>query len=394
MQIIYLNLPQGIVSIKVTNLKESEVVNMKSSEEKKRTGTKKVQKATINDVANLAGVVQSTVSHVLNGTAPISQETTERVLKAIEKLNYSPNALARALRQKSTRLIGVVLQDISSEFYAKCAASILEEARKDHYVVLLCDASFNNDNVKEGVNALIERRVDGLIFIGGGNDESIIQSALSAHVPVVLGDRHLRDLPSVEFDNETTVKKLVCALYEAGFRRFVYAGEPVAVQTNLEARYKGYIAGLLSCGISQKDSMVILNEELHHLKLESAYQLFKKYFGSMKKQELPEVILTSNDMIAHGFISAAKALNIKIPEDIAVVGFDDINISKYFEPSLTTIAQDEKMLGKSCYELFMKVIKEKTTEHIIMSQEIKIRESAVISKEILDRYQDNIFKNQ
>ncbi len=352
---------------------------------KKAEKPKRIQKATINDVANLVGVVPSTVSHVINGTAQISQETTEKVLSAIEKLNYSPNALARALRQKSTRLIGVVLQDISSEFYAKCAASILEVAREDHYVVLLCDASFNNDNVKEGVNALIERRVDGLIFIGGGDDDDIIQSALLAQVPVVLGDRHLRDLPSVEYDNEASMKKLICALYEEGYRKFAYIGEPISVQTNLEARYRGYIAGLLHCGI--KDYMTVLDEELHHLKLESAYQLFEKYFASVKREELPEVIITSNDMIAHGLMSAAKAAAFRIPEDIAIVGFDDINISKYFEPPLTTIAQDEKALGRSCYRLFKKVIEDRSTkEHIILPQKIKSRKSAVISKHILDNY--------
>ena len=101
-----------------------------------KTGIKK-KKATIQDVASLAQVVPSTVSHVINGTAPISAETQERVWEAIDRLNYSPNALARALRQKRTRLIGVVLQDISSEFYARCAASILEAAREDNYVVLL-----------------------------------------------------------------------------------------------------------------------------------------------------------------------------------------------------------------------------------------------------------------
>jgi len=348
----------------------------------------KNRKPTIGDVASLAGVAPSTVSHVINGTATITTETQERVQAAISKLNYSPNALARALRQKRSQLIGVVLQDISSEFYAHCAASILKAAREDNYVVLLCDASFNNDNVKFGVNALIERRVDGLIFIGGCGDEDIIKSACAAGVPVVLGDRHLNDLPSVEFDNESTVKSLVCALYETGYRRFAYAGEPITIQTNLEARFRGFIDGLRACGIDENNSTVILDEALHHLKLQESYNLFQKHFHDVPVDIRPEVIVTSNDMIAHGFLSAARRMGLCVPKDIAIVGFDDISISEYFGPSLTTISQDPNLLGKSCYQLFKNVIKgRKKTTHDILLQTIKVRESAVIPEDILKNYQ-------
>lgn len=356
---------------------------MKTSEVRKRVINKK---ATINDVAKLADVVPSTVSHVINGTAPISAETQERVMAAIEELNYSPNALARALRRNRTRLIGVVLQDASSEFYARCAASIMEAAREDQYIVLLCDAAFNNDNVKMGVNALLEIRVDGFIFIGGGNDESIIENILDANVPIVLGDRHQDDLPSVEFDNESSMKQLVCALYDTGYRRFAYVGEPVNVQNNLVARYKGFLEGIKECEI--EESTVILDESLHHLKLQTSYKLFEKYFHSLPEEKRPEVILTSNDMIAQGLVSAAKRMGLRVPEDMAIVGFDDIGVSEYFDPALTTIAQDEKLLGKSCYQVFKSMIKgKKKTAHDILPQRIVVRESAIIPDEVLRHYQ-------
>ena len=132
-------------------------------------------KVTIVEVAKYAGVVPSTVSHVLNGTAQITDETKAKVLRAIEALHYTPNASARNLRQKRTRLIGVILQDISSEFYAKCTASMLKEAVKDNYALMVMDACFDNNNVRAQVSALIERRVEGIVFVGGGNDEDILQ---------------------------------------------------------------------------------------------------------------------------------------------------------------------------------------------------------------------------
>ncbi len=347
----------------------------------------KKKKATINDVAQLAGVAPSTVSHVLNGTATITDETSRRVTEAVERLNYSPNAMARALRQAKTGLIGVVLQDISSEFYAKCAASILEAAREDDFFVVVCDAIFDNAIIEDGVRALIERRVEGFIFIGGGDDEAILQFIRAAGIPVVLGDRSFKDFPSVEFDNLTTVKNLVCALYESGYRRFAYVGEPVSVQHNLALRYEGFAEGIKACNIPKRNSRIIFDESLHLTKTSTAYALFNKYFSKLPEDGLPEVVLTSNDMIAHGLIGAAKSANISVPEQLAVVGFDDISVSRYFEPALTTVWQDEKQLGRVCYQLLKSVIdRSRRTAHDVLPQQIVARKSAIIPKEVLERY--------
>lgn len=340
------------------------------------------RKVTISDVAELAGVVPSTVSHVLNQTAPISEETRERVLRAVESLNYSPNAAARALRQRRTRLIGVAVQDISSEFYAKCAASILEEARKDCYCVLLCDAAYDHENLKKGIFTLIERRVDGLIFIGGGHDENIIQEAQKANVPIILGDRRLKEFPSVEFNNRKTVQSLVKRLWTAGYRYFTYVGEPPEIQDNLTERYQGFMEGVESCGIPRENIRVVLEEQLHKEKIKGSYQIFQKLLLKESGEKIPAVYITSNDMIAYGILSAAGRLGKKIPEELAVVGFDNIQLSEYFTPGLTTIAQDEKLLGKSCYQLFKNIIYGKAEErHIVLQQEIIARESAILSSE-------------
>jgi len=345
----------------------------------------KPKKATMQDVAKLAGVVPSTVSHVINGTANITPKTKERVYSAIQKLNYLPNALARALRQSRSRLIGVVLSDISSEFYARCAASILQMAQKDKNVVLLCDSQFNPQIAETGVNALLERRVDGLIFIGGAGDERIIQRAQLADVAVVLGDRRLtEELPSVEFDNFNTVETLVRALYQSGYRRFGYIGEPVNVQHNLVFRYGGFVQGLKNCGVLEKDITVILDDALHEIKLQSAYKMFEHFWENTPVEQLPQVVLTSNDMIAQGLISAIKRNGLRVPQDIAVVGFDDVGISQFFSPSITTVAQDANMLGERCYSLLQDILYgRKKTMHEVLHQTIIVRESAVISDEIL-----------
>lgn len=349
-------------------------------------------KVTISDVAKLAGVVPSTVSHVLNGTAPISPSTKERVLRAVEELNYSPNALARALRQKRTRLIGVVMQDVSSEFYAHCAASMLEEARKDKSVVLLCDAAFDKNNKKDGVAALIERRVDGLIFIGGGNDEDIIQEVQKANIPLILGDRKHDKLHCVQFDNETTVNHLVHALYDSGYRRFVYLGETIDIQTNLMDRYRGFQKGLEECGIPEEKVQVILDRGLETLKIQKSHEVYEKYFKDYKtNKEEPAVVITSNDLIAQGFITAILKNGCRVPQDIAVVGFDNNVASEYFYPALTTVDQDEKAFGQKCYAALKDLINgKKLKKEPMMPQKIVVRESAAIAGDILMKYQADI----
>ncbi len=346
-------------------------------------------KVTIVEVAKYAGVVPSTVSHVLNGTAQITDETKAKVLRAIEALHYTPNASARNLRQKRTRLIGVILQDISSEFYAKCTASMLKEAVKDNYALMVMDACFDNNNVRAQVSALIERRVEGIVFVGGGNDEDILQEIEKYNIPVVLGDRNDGKHPCVEFNNEETVYHLICALYESGYRKFAYAGEPLDIQENLKYRYQGFVKGLDVCGVPERDRIHVMTKDLHIDKIDGAYAAFMKLFTDEKGRPVPDVILTSNDLIAQGFVAAALSNGIKVPEELGIVGFDDISISKFFQPPLTTICQDKDELGIYCYRLLKKVIEgNREQEHVILKQKIQNRKTTRIPEDILSRYID------
>lgn len=345
------------------------------------------KKITIIDVAKYAGVVPSTVSHVINGTAQITDETKARVLEAIEVLQYTPNASARALRQRRTKLIGVALRDISSEFYAKCTASILKEASKDDYALMIMDACFDNNNIKAQISALIERRVDGMVFIGGADDEDIMQEVAKYNIPIVLGDRSDGKHSCVEFNNEETMYKLILALYESGYRKFAYAGEPLEVQGNLRLRYCGFVKGLDICEVPEENRMQVVTTDLHMDKINGAYRIFEKEFLDENGKPIPEIIVTSNDMIAQGFIAAAVAKGIKVPEELGIVGFDDIAISKFFQPSLTTICQDEAELGRQCYRLLKNIIDGKEEyEHVSLKQVIKNRGTTKMLNETLMKY--------
>lgn len=349
------------------------------------------KKATMMDVAKLAQVSVSTVSHVINNTAPISDATAERVRAAIEQLHYSPNLLARSLRHEKSHLIGVALNDITSEFYAGCIEGILEAARKENYNILICGSMGHSEFLESSVQSLLDNQVDGFIFLGGSNDEAAIKRISNANVPIVFADRHVPNFPSVEFNNEETFCKLVHALHESGYQKFMYIGESLDIQTNLLDRYNGYLRGLRECHLVNY-KMDMFRRSLFSCKMSNSYMMFDEILESFsEKKNRPDVIVTSNDMIAHGLISAASKRGVCVPDNLAVVGCDDINFSACYSPTLTTIHQDANYFGQSVYSLLRKSIKNEKFDQntrVIVPQSIVARESAIILPEVLKQMEE------
>jgi len=346
----------------------------------------KGQRSTIYDVARMAGVSAGTVSHVINRTAPISQETKERVLDAIKKLDYRRNANARALRTSDPKIVGIAVQDISSEYYALCSAGILQRAQEEGYAVITTDGHFSPEVLRSGVNALVERQVNGLIFVGGSRDTESYQSANAAGVPIVFGDRFVEGFPCVEYNNYETMYKLVQALYKQGYRKFCYYGEELFFQQNLEDRYGGFRDGLRDLGVPDCDVDVLLPEGLEDSKMRKAFELFQEKLEAlgMRTDHGKRVVLTSNDLLAQGVISALIRGGIRVPEDVAVFGFDNISIAKYSIPSFSTIVQDPYTLGIECFEMLLKRMRnpEEKLENVRLEQKVVLRESSLLDPQI------------
>lgn len=330
-----------------------------------------MRKVTIKDVAKMAEVSASTVSRVLSGSTAISEDTCKRVREAAEKLGYIPNTAARSLRCDRSRSIGVVLPDISGEFYSLCASSILKYARRIGHTVLFIESGRELDAESEGIRILLQHGVDGMIFIGGGIDGPLIQEA-SRNVPIVTGDRSLENVPSVTFNNRETVRKLTQALYDSGYRKFLYLGESFNGFSNLSERYAGFTDTLSR--YSDITMITMLEDVLHGDKLSASFSLFKNKI----KDIMPEVIITSNDLIAQGIISASFKCGISIPDQIAVTGFDDMVSSAYYTPSVTTVRQDADELSRICFDNLIKMINDEPVSSSEIEQKIIVRESAQI----------------
>ena len=306
---------------------------------------------TMEDVAKAAGVSVTTVSHVINRTAKLLPETQQRVQAAMEALGYLPRNSAALNR--GSRTIGVFTPDISNEFYAKTVQAIFEAAWEQDYAVMVCSTQHHHKAGVSYVRSLLQQDIRGLIFLGSTAEEHSKIEAAAKQVPVVLGDQRLTDLPAdcVGTDNAESMMQLVSRLVRSGYKRIGYVSEDPAL-LNARDRYEGYRTGMAQHGLTPEPETVILSEQLRLNKAENAFSVMQE----LLKQELrlPQVFLCSSDLIAMGVMTALKAAGYAIPRDIGVVGFDNISIAAYTEPPLTTVAQNMRQLGRSCFAALLR----------------------------------------
>ena len=300
----------------------------------------------MKDIADAAGVSVSTVSRVINKTAPISPEVTENVLETMDKLGYQPRTVADI--NTGQRNIAVFVPDIANEFYAKCVQSIMDEAWKNDYAVVLGATKHQQLTSSKYVKSMIQSGTKGIIFFGGSAMEESLILNTEKKIPVVLGDRELSsaNLDSVVTDNRNIMSQSVTRLYHAGYREIGYISEDLHM-SNIRDRYQGFLEGMKANGLSIDKNWVICDELLRLNKTENAYELI--YNNLMHTDRHPEILLCSSDLIAIGALSALQLAKIRVPREVGVIGFDDISIARYMDPPLTTIAQDMDKLGKQCF---------------------------------------------
>lgn len=277
---------------------------------------------TIKDVAKHARVSITSASYALNGTGTISKATRERVLKAAEELNYHPNAFARNLKKQYTRTIGVFIARFGGSFYEEILEGIHDAVLKTDYELIVCPESRNIRKF------LTQRQVDGAIVFDSKINSNLILRLVSNKFPIVVLDRYLEAdyLLSLLVDNQQGARDAFYHLYNQGARRISYVSGALDSYDNME-RMKAFL--------NEAD---INNISVHcydgNFTEESGHEVACKIIES---RDLPEAVFCANDQMAVGFLKAMKENHLQVPGDIAVIGFDDIPISKYFHPSLSTI---------------------------------------------------------
>jgi LacI family transcriptional regulator len=305
------------------------------------------QPATVVDVARRARVSIATVSRVLTGSRhPVGEATRRRVLAAAGALDYSPSDIARGLLQRATRTIGLVIPDIANPYYPELARGVEDAAREAGYAVIFSNTDRDHERIARAIRVLRQKRVDGLIFAGGGSQQRTLPDGIDRFgAPVVaIGSHHL-PFPSVRIDNWQASYAAVSHLIETGRRRVAcVAGPPQS--TTVGERVQGYQQAL---------EMRRLPAPAHWLR----YGDFGAASGYHEARALleaaapPDAILALNDRMAIGVLAAAADLKVRVPEDLGVVGFDDIPLASYLRPPLTTVRIPAYEMGAAAIRLLL-----------------------------------------
>ena len=304
----------------------------------------------ILDVALKARVSIATVSRVVNKSHhKVNPATQERVLEVIRELDYRPNALAKGLLMKKTMTIGIIIPDISNPYYAEIVRGIQDVADQAGYAVTLHNTDKKQGGITRYIYLLREKSADGIIFSGGiidGRETVSILRELRERV-VVIG-RHEVDFPAVMVDNIGGASQAVQHLFDLGHRRIGFIGGPDGSTTALD-RLEGYKNALVRNGIKFAPGLV----KKGTWNPESGYLLGTELLQGKTR---PTAIVAANDQMAFGVIKAAKVLELRVPEDLAVVGFDDIPLGSYFDPPLTTVKIPMHDLGAASMTTLLNLI--------------------------------------
>ncbi|PAB60285.1 LacI family DNA-binding transcriptional regulator [Anaeromicrobium sediminis] len=325
----------------------------------------------IKDVAKMAEVSVATVSRVLNKNTNVKEETEKRVLDAIEKTGYKPNAIARSLKVKNTRTIGIMIPDISSNFFPEVVRGIEDVANEFNYNIILCNTDLDREKESKYLDILVEKQVDGIIYMSNTFTDQLAEKVKKMGIEIVLISTDYKDLPSITIDNVKASKDAVDYLIEKGYENIALIGGQMTDPNAGLPRYNGYINAMSHAGKTiNKDFIVEGN-----YKFESGYTGMKKLLELEKK---PDAVFTVSDEMAVGIIRAVLESGYKVPKDMAVIGFDNTNMAKMTYPSLTTLSQPLYEMGAVGMRLLTKLLnKEEVENHkIVLEHELIKRESA------------------
>jgi LacI family transcriptional regulator len=326
---------------------------------------------TIREVAEIAGVSYATVSHVINNTRVVSPETRQRVVDAMAELNYRPNALARSLRQGKTNTLGLVLPDSANPFFAEISRSIEDEAFNKGYSVFLCNTELDTQRELFYVDVLSKKQVDGIIFVAAGDQTDSLDFLAREGMPVVMIDRNI---PNVEVDAVLPDHQLggflaTQHLIQLGHTRIACIAGPSSITPSAE-RITGYRNALEQADIPYDEKLVVRGDYHSQSGMDITHAI-------LQMEPRPTAIFALNDLMALGALRAAAEAGCSVPKDLAVVGYDDLELSQFTNPPLTTIAQPKKEIGLQAVSLLVERISQKSRppRRLVLPPELIVRRS-------------------
>ena len=331
------------------------------------------KKSTIYDVAKIAGVSPSTISRVMNTPEIVAEDTRQKVMNAVKELTYIPNMMAASMPRRRTNYIGLIIPDITNIFFSNLVRGVQDVCEKHGYSVLVV----NSDDIqeKEGryLKLLYSRRVDGVILtVAGYREEEFPKEELSLlkKMNIVLIDREINGMktPIVKVNNFAGSYSAVKYLLSMGHKKIMYIAGIEGTKTNQE-RKKGYLTALKEANISWQEEIVA------DFRLDTAYQKIIHHWPEFKNSNhLPSAIFAANDLMAIGTLKAFAQLKVQVPQEVSIIGFDNIAFSDCTNPPLTTINQPTYLMGRKAVETLLLLIDKK-----------KIKKSIELKTELVER---------
>lgn len=313
--------------------------------------------ATMKDVAKLAGVSTSTVSHVINKTHFVSEEMTTRVQTAIDELNYAPSALARSLKVNQTKTLGMLITTSTNPFFAEVVKGVERRCYQQDYNLILCNTEGSIERVHDNLEMLMQKRVDGLLIMSAEIDGNQID-LFGRHnpVPTIVMDWGMTAPSLDQIQDHSFLGGTIATQYliDSGHTKIGCITGPKNRNT-AHLRYKGFEETMYKANLSIDARWIIEGK----FDAEGGFSAFEKL---IKEDELPSALFIGNDMMAMGAINAAYKHGLRIPEDISIIGYDDVRLARFMTPSLTTIHQPKFRLGAKAVDTLLERINKERTE--------------------------------
>lgn len=327
---------------------------------------------TIYDVARVAGVSMATVSRVVNGNPNVKPTTRKKVLEAIETLGYRPNAVARGLASKRTTTVGVVIPDISNIFFAELARGIEDIATMYKYNIILCNSDQNKDKEIHLINTLLEKQVDGIVFMGGQITEEHVLEFKRSPVPIVLSATvdPKKEFPSVNINYQEAAYDAVKFLISNGHTKIGMLTGSLEDPVNGYQKYLGFRKAIEEAKIPFNEDYVVVGDYTY----DSGIEAMENF---LSLDERPTAIFAGTDEMALGIIHGAQDRGIHVPNDIEVVGFDNTRLAAMVRPTLTTVVQPMYDIGAVSMRLLTKYMNKEdvSDEVVVLPHRIEFRQS-------------------
>jgi LacI family transcriptional regulator len=329
--------------------------------------------STISDVAKLAGVSTMTVSRVINNSGYISQETRERVERAIVALGYVPNALARGLRFKQTKTIALVLTDITNPFFTTLARGVEDTASEQGFSVMFCNTDESQSEETEHLYVLLQKQIDGVLLVPASGSAESVSLLQERGTPVVVLDRRISGtrVDTVRSDSELGAYQLIQHLLDLGHTHIAVLGGPPTVSTAAD-RVAGYHRALAERGLDAHTPQVYYDRYTQ----EGGYQMARQALAAIPR---PTALFATNNFIAIGAFRALREVGLSVPDDISLVAFDDLPAAVLIDPFLTVVGQPAYEMGQRAAELlFTRLAGEAPPEpqEIVLPAQVIIRRSS------------------